>query len=186
MKSWTIVAMTLCAILAAHAGGQTVQPRTVDFQIHADPLDLDSDVLYTITMHLEPHLVQPNGAGGRVEWDIIKIDLTQTAPDMAEVKWSELDPFVHTANGRWQTVHDDLAAPRDVEFSQPPPIDGFAKPDDHDGGDLAYEFQSGSPAAPLYDADGYIDFALWQAGEDEPEAEGDDEPVDVDSTDDPS
>ena len=86
----------------------------------------------------------------------------------------------------WRTLHADVAAMEGGDFTMPPAIDGVCESRDGSGPDMAYEFEGVALVGGVYETTAYIDLTATKEGEEEPTEVEDDEPVEVDTVDDPN
>lgn len=171
----------LCALsLFAPARATATPPAswTVAFQIHEDPQDPESDVVFRVTLVLD----RDSYTAGQIGWEITEaqFETVGTSPQM----WTAAYPDPGTQDGLWWTDHADVDNPVLAEFLVPPTIEGTAAAKNSQNPDLDYLFGGNvytppaPPAQPPFGSNtASATFSFLIDGDEEPVEEGDTEPV---------
>lgn len=171
--------IAVAAMLAAPAFGLPPD-ETITYEIHEDPQDPESRVIFVVKLALEAEDSDSSSVGWRIA--MAKFRKVEQGPD---TDWIIEDPYVPTADGLWWVEHADIDAPALDEFTEPPHLSGTADPMDPSDPDLDYDLQGVSyvppepPEEPPYFVTTILDYIFWMVGEPEPEVEGDEEPADT-------
>ncbi len=171
--------IAVAAMLAVPAFGLPPD-QVITYDIHDDPTDPESRVVFSVRLQLEA----ADSNATQVGWDITVIKFKQINPG-PDTMWSKRDPL----SGLWWVDHADTENPVLEEFTEPPHLEGTADPLDPSDPDLDYDLQGVAapppvpPEEPPYFVTTILDFIFWLVGEPEPEVEGDDMPVDTDDDD---
>ncbi|MCG3136224.1 MAG: hypothetical protein HJJLKODD_00050 [Phycisphaerae bacterium] len=108
----------------------------VEYKIHADPYDFNSDVILSMTLGLS--LVDDLG-NNNLEWSIDQILITEYENQEPVKEWTDTNPTL----GTWTVEHTDVDHPTPGEFINPPDLTGTASPSGNYN-DLEYDFSASS------------------------------------------
>jgi hypothetical protein len=175
------VVVVLCTI---SCGAQADPPErfVVEYRIHKTPGDPESGVKFIVTLDL--HSVSKDGS--TVAWEIVEIEFRDPGEGGAgDTVWSVYAPASsELPDDLWWVEHDDPDDPQASEFADVPALWGTAEPETPGAADLDYEFEGDyfeaePPANPPYSQTGLLTAYLIRKGADDPDAEVDDEPVEI-------
>ena len=168
------------AALASIVGGAaaTVEARDVIYTIHTIPSDPNSPVAFVVTLSLQ-EVVQDDDLVG---WGITAARFEQ--PDDPAMVWTDTSARFSTADGLWWIHHKDPNNPVSHDFVMPPKLAGVAKAQAAVP-DLTYDLigvmRPPSLSAPPYETTAGLTYTFKLVGATEPLAEGEEEPVRVDT-----
>lgn len=160
--------------------------QTIEYLIRETPEDPNSPVVFAVTLALEAS----DSDGNSVGWDITEAEFVEFDEygDPART-WVEDDTNVPTTDGLWWIEHADPADPQPSEFAKPPLLEGTAAAEDPAENDLDYALEGVTytppPEGQPYQDTAAIDHEFILVSEIEPIKEGEDEPVEIDDTEDP-
>ncbi len=181
--SKTLIAAIVVCTSYATARADLPGPLTVEYKIRETPTNPNSDVVFTVVLVLTAE----DESGESVGWQIKKIRLTDVdAAPFGPWIWDEVSPTVDTPDGLWWVTHADHTDPQFEEFDETPLLEGTATAQgQHD--DLDYSFQGDTwGGTSMYGGSVLaLTYEFTIEGEEDPEEEGDDEPVEVDGEADP-
>lgn len=167
MCSAIVVAIGSLAVTASSVQALPTS-RTIQYSIHADPADPQSDIVLTVDLVL----VAVNSNSTAVAWDIKFVDLTQPDLGSGETAWRDASPSVGTSDGLWWIKHADLENPTTSEFVLPPLVDGTAVEQNVSNPDLAdYAIEGtlyvppAAPEEPPFGTTGAVNDLFWIVGE---------------------
>ena len=142
------------------------------------PTDPHSDIIFTVTLELTAVAKD----GSEVAWEIVSVMFSQPGVEIDNV-WIEYAPDPDTPDGYWWVEHADPDVPQEAEFDWPPNMFGTAIAVAPVEDDLHYDFGGDycdSQCQQLYGGQvAAADYWFLVEDEEEPEAEGDDEPVEI-------
>jgi hypothetical protein len=165
---------------------QGPQELTIQYNIRETPGDPSSAVIWTIDLALQEEQVDGNNIG----WLIDSVTISQLdAAGQPESVWTDAAPTVNSVGGLWWVEHADPLDPQRSEFAEPPPLEGTATEQEPANAGLDYYLEGvpydPPPEGPPFTDTAALDYTLMLVGSSDPEAEGDDEPVDIPPDDDP-
>ena len=154
--------------------------QIVECNIRERPTDPDSTIVFVVRLELSAD----SQNGSQIGWEITSTEFRQKAVlEPGDKVWGKNSPTVGTPDGLWWVTHGDPDEPKLDEFVLPPSMNGTAAAEEPSDEDLDYTIQgiaySPPPGGPPFDVTGSLSYSFTIQGESEPEAEGDDEPVEV-------
>lgn len=160
----------------AQSGSQTMSVR---YRIFVNPEVPAEGEAWRLSLGLR---AADSGSQG-IGWEVERVSLRRPGQStVCDDFWVDSSPIVDTTDGLWWIDHADPQQPELAEFLEPPHISGLAAIES--GGatqELEYWFAaSGLESQSAGTA--YLDYWWRLDGEDEPEDEGDEEPVGPDSS----
>jgi len=182
-----VVAFGLGVVMAAESA-QATDPliRWISYPIHETPGDLQSPVLWRVTLEVE----EADSDAARIGWRINQATIRQYGQGgQPDTVWVEGLPAVKTSDGLWWVDHANVANPQLAEFDATPSLGGLAVAEDPAQPDLKWEFNGdvytpppvGPPFSGPITAATYSFTRVGQSADEE----GDDEPVPIDDPRDP-
>lgn len=110
---------------------------TMVYQMRETPTDPHSDLTFRVTLKLSADQADGDDVGWKVTEILIdQYDLDGNVSDT----WSELVPFVDTADGLWWVLHADFDNLLEIEFDLPPVVSGTMPAKSPTTEDLDYSF----------------------------------------------
>jgi len=178
-----VLASSLSYAAPAGAEGPGALPanQNVQVNIRQNSFDPTSIITHKINAILTPVEVQ----GDWVAWEISELDLRRVdALGEDEVMWGADRPAIDTPDGLWWVEHQDPMQPIMEEFTVLPHIAGTATSFDPAVADMLFDMEGSPYVAPpqgsLFPITGKLTYALVAADNpSEPEADGDDDEVEV-------
>jgi hypothetical protein len=167
---------------AATAAADLPGPYNVGYDVLETPTDPNSDVLFEVTLELE---AVEAGKDNDIGWLIRNVLITQfDQSGQPRAVWLEELPDVPTGDGLWWVDHADPLNPQAEEFDDTPALSGVASAYQGGSADLIYDFdgevyQQPPPYLPVSSST----YMFKLDGEDEPEDDGEDEPVPIEPVD---
>ena len=179
----TICALALLGLAVSAATADPPTKQEVVYKIHDDPNDPNSTVVFTVWLTLAPKARD----GDSIGWEVEQIRFRQVGEGGgSDTTWTESNPAVTTADGRWWIEHADPDHPQLAEFDDPPRFQGAATADDPSDDDLEYDFQGVNNASiEPWNPTGWLDYEFALVGASEPLLSGTDDPVEVANEGDP-
>ena len=173
-----LMGLALWGSTYATAQAELPDDRISEYYIRETPTDPDSDVLYIVTLELTA--VDQNG--DEIAWEITEVTLTEPG-EGGDTVWVDDAPAPDTPDGYWWLEHADPEHPQDAEFDWPPLLQGTGTAVDPSDDDMEYDFAGDycdSQCQQLFNGEvGALKYSLTLANEEDPEVEGDDEPVEI-------
>lgn len=168
-------------MLSAAAVASPPGTYQVTLYLYETPNDVESPLLYAFSLTLTP----ADEAGNAIGWLIEEAALIRPDAGGGDPHvFIDTDPNVASGDGLWWVQHADPNAPTIEEFDYTPLVTGATVPLDSSDPDLEYEFEGHGPvqggqgtSQPMLAAVSYV---IIQSGEEEPEEEGDNEPMPID------
>ena len=182
MRLGKMMVRTLAAVvvLTGFVDAASASMLYVDYLIREVPEDPNSNVIYIISLGIEAEQTE----GDWVGWLIGEVAIVRPGSvGQTEAYWIEDSPYVPTSDGLWWVEHVDISHPLAEEFDNTPKLAGIAVANDPYDDDMEYDMvgKTFSGEFPRYDERVSAQtLTLTFVGEEEPEEEGDDEPVEVD------
>ena len=178
-----LIGLAVLSLAAGTARADLPADRVMEYYIRETPENPQSDVILVVSLEL--YAVDQDG--DEVAWKVESMTLTKPASGGGhEMVWVVASPEPDTADGYWWIEHDDPANPVDTEFNWPPAFDGTATATSQGDPDMVYEFGGDycdSQCQQLFNGQvGAADYFFILSGEEEPEGEGEDEPVELEGT----
>ena len=176
-----VIGLAVLSLAAGAARADLPANRFMEYYIRETPENPQSDVILIVSLELWAI----DQDGDEVAWKVESVTLTKPASGGGDdTVWVDASPAPDTADGYWWIEHDDPSHPLNTEFASPPAFEDTAIAVDPEDPDLAYEFGGDycdSQCQQLFNGQvGAADYFFILSGEEEPEGEGDDEPVEVD------
>lgn len=175
----------LVAVVLAVVSASLVQAQiefNVTYQKRQDPLDPNSPIQLRFKVALESNTVDGNARA----WTATSVYIERLDSDgQVSESWIDADPQIDTVSGAWTVSHADPSDPQATEFSESPPIVGFATAVTGNVGTIAYAFQaselesSPAPEPPPGGGVAAMTFELQAVGQSGSLEDGEDEPVEV-------
>lgn len=167
-----------CLIMAGPTYAVLPIDRTATYVLYETPGDPESDVKLVVTLHLHAEELD----GDEIGWAITAVDIERPA---THSEWEAAAPVVNTGDGLWWVTHADIEKPEVEEFVQPPLVTGIADAISSGDDDLDIEivglyYDEVTRGTP-FPITGALTYSLINRETEEPEEEGDDEPVEVPS-----
>ena len=181
-RTTTILLATLALWSTTYTAAQAELPndRVAEYYIRETPSDPESNVVLIVTLEL----AAVDQVGDEIAWEITEITLTKPSlGNEPATVWADDAPAPDTPDGYWLVEHPDPARPQAKEFDWPPLLEGTAHAEDSADDDMEYEL-NGDYCDPscqqLFGGDvGTLDYVFTLATKEDPEEEGEDEPVEI-------
>jgi hypothetical protein len=177
---YMLTTLTVWSLTANIAKADLPDDRYVDYYIRESPTHPESDIQYIIRLELSAAAQD----GDTIAWEILSTTYVEVGTGGSGDKvWTDDSPLPATSNGYWNITHDNPEEPQNEEFDWVPVLVGTATAVDPEDDDLDYDL-SGDDCDPAYAQyyGGYvtaITFAIWLPDSHQPEAAGDDEPIEI-------
>lgn len=178
----TLTLLTVAALWLVPNAANAALPddMAVEYYIREQPTNEESDVIYEVRLEL----TAVDRDGDSVAWEITEAQITEVGTNGQGVRaWAEEYPDLSAYDDVWWVEHDDPLDPDTIEFSSPPFFEGTAEARNQGDPDMDYELEGGncdSSCQSLFDGRvTAFDFELRLVGENDPEEEGDDEPIEI-------
>ena len=131
---------------------------TVPFEMHEDPNDSESDVVFIVTFDLEGE----DWVGDSVGWRLANVEFREIGTGAPDTVWNEDSAYALGIDGLWWVDHADRYDPLPSEFVLAPIIAGLATAQDPADDDLDY-FLGGvaydpPPGGPPYPTTAALDY----------------------------
>ncbi len=173
--------LVLLGVVSGAAMADLPDDRVAEYFIRETPSNPQSNIILVA----ELELTAISQDGDDITWEITSITLTEPGTGEAEdTVWADDAPDPVTSNGYWIVTHDDPTDPQDTEFDQPPLLSGTATADDPADDDLDYDLSGGecdSSCQQLFSGSvGGMIYTFQRVSAEDPIAEGDDDPVEID------
>jgi hypothetical protein len=135
MRTIQLFTGVVSLFLAIGSQGVKANPPStaVTFQIREVPTDLNSAVLFTVTLAIDAVSVDQDAVG----WSISQATFQETGAGRI---WARSDPPIDTVDGLWWVKHADVENPVTAEFRYPPTLQGIAPPVSGTTDSLDYAF----------------------------------------------
>jgi len=175
-----LIGLALWGTTYATAQADLPNDRVAEYYIRETPTDPESDVIYTVTLEL----TAVDQDGDKIAWEITEFALTEPGQgNQDDTVWVDDAPDPDTADGYWWVEHADPEDPQNAEFDLPPLLVGTADAVDPGDEDMKYDVSGAycnSQCQQLFGGEvGALDYSFTLASEEDPEEEGDDEPVEI-------
>ena len=176
-----LIGLALWGSTYATAQAELPDDRIAEYYVRETPTDPESDIIFIVTLEL----TAVDQDGDEIAWKITELTLTEPGQGHEEdTVWVDdaLEPEAY-----WWVEHLDPGDPKKAEFDWPPLLQGTADAVDPSDDDLEYDFGGDycdSQCQQLFNGKvGALDYSFTLVGEEGPEAEGDDEPVEIEGDD---
>ena len=169
------------AVLGVADAPADVKPEVdmiIRYDFHDKPSDPGSDVVLSIVVTLQEF----EQTGNKIGWSAALLEIRQPQKAGDDLIWSKTLPFVGTADGLWWITHADQANPVLEEFAVMPFMSGVAVSESNPTQKSMFFEMNGTPYAPPPGGPPYkptfgMTYSFRLDGEDDPVAEGEEEPV---------
>ncbi len=150
--------------------------RTITYSIRETPTNEESDVLWTITLHL--HAAMQSGSA--VGWQVTQIDFRRTNGESPDSLWTDSNPEFNDTENLWWITHGNPNNPAERDFDNFPYTTKTAAAVSNAADDLDYELETATSSSGLFSGSVVsASYALKLVEEEEPIAEEADEPVEA-------
>ncbi len=175
-----LIGVALLSLTAGTALAGLPADRVAEYYIRETPTDPQSDIVFIVALEL----TAVSQDGDEIAWKTTQ--MTRTEPGYGgarDIVWVDEDAEPDTPDAFWWVEHADPETPQDAEFDQPPAFLGTAAAVEPTDGDLDYDFAGefcDTACKQLFSGEvGALTYTFRLVSEEEPEAEGDDEPVEI-------
>lgn len=152
--------------------------RTITYSIREAPTNEESDVLWTITLHLHAY----SQMGSAVGWQVTQIDFRRTNGEDPDSVWTDSNPEFNDIENLWWVTHANTNAPTPREFDNFPFTTKTAAAVSNAENDLDYELETTTSSSGMFSGNVVASsYVLTETGDAEPDHEGSGEPIETNS-----
>jgi len=175
-KLSSILRVATVAAFFSAAGSAFALPsdRNITYSIRETPTNEESDVLWTITLHL--HAAMQSGSS--VGWQVTQIDFRRTNGENPDSVWSDNNPEFNDTENLWWITHGNPSNPAVRDFDNFPFTTRTAAAVSNAEDDLDYELETATSASGLFNGS-VVDatYSLKLVEVEEPVSDGESDPV---------